>query len=224
MRTFNCLERAGVSTRIRMLERTTIGQLMAMPAFGTPSLLDLLAACEARPRGELPEDELLALRAKESAADGLWLRLREIPGATEIESTDVRFGDLVRSLDPGAHDLQDAFIGSKNTGSLATDLGVNVLAKLVGALRDALDLPLEDELRQLAHVAKSPRQITLVCKRLGWLGDPPRTLEDVGLEYGLTRERVRQIEKKVKLSQANGPLTSREVVDFRGGLPGWKST
>ncbi|MBI5192811.1 MAG: sigma-70 family RNA polymerase sigma factor [Nitrospirae bacterium] len=34
----------------------------------------------------------------------------------------------------------------------------------------------------------------VICKRFGLLGDEPMTLEEIGQEFGLTRERIRQIE------------------------------
>lgn len=40
------------------------------------------------------------------------------------------------------------------------------------------------------------REVDIIKKRIGWNGEVPMTLEEIGEEYGLTRERIRQIEGK----------------------------
>ncbi len=40
----------------------------------------------------------------------------------------------------------------------------------------------------------NPKQTEVLERRFGLLGNEPATLEDVGIEIGLTRERVRQIQ------------------------------
>ena len=41
-----------------------------------------------------------------------------------------------------------------------------------------------------------PKEKEVLILRFGWEGDPPKTLEEVGNEIGVTRERIRQIESK----------------------------
>ena len=55
---------------------------------------------------------------------------------------------------------------------------------------------LEDELAQLAGLVKHNRDSAIIIKLLGWSGKGDRTLESVGMEYDLSRERVRQILNK----------------------------
>jgi len=38
------------------------------------------------------------------------------------------------------------------------------------------------------------REVTILRRRYGLDGEQEKTLEQIGLEYGLTRERIRQIE------------------------------
>lgn len=49
------------------------------------------------------------------------------------------------------------------------------------------------------------RDADVYCERMGWDGYEPRTLETIGQKYGLTRERVRQIENNyyLKLNHVN---------------------
>jgi hypothetical protein len=48
----------------------------------------------------------------------------------------------------------------------------------------------------ISERTKNMRDAKVFSERMGWNGDEPQTLESVGQKHGLTRERVRQIEKK----------------------------
>jgi hypothetical protein len=59
------------------------------------------------------------------------------------------------------------------------------------------------------------REATVIRQRFG-LGDTePRTLEQIGLEFGVTRERIRQIEDKA-LRKLRHPQNSALIADFVG--------
>jgi RNA polymerase primary sigma factor len=60
-----------------------------------------------------------------------------------------------------------------------------------------------DELSE-ALTRLNPRMRTIIARRFGLAGQPPQTLEQVGAELGVTRERVRQLE-----SRALGELRSQ---------------
>ena len=61
----------------------------------------------------------------------------------------------------------------------------------------ALDGSLSKEIKQLLLDCNlKPREIDVLSLRYGLYGDPPKTLEEVGQKYNLTRERIRQIEAK----------------------------
>lgn len=61
-------------------------------------------------------------------------------------------------------------------------------------------------LRALALSLCGQRNGDIVIRLLGWGGQPPQTLESVGQEFGLTRERIRQLRTKFARS-----LKSREA-------------
>jgi Bacterial RNA polymerase, alpha chain C terminal domain len=69
---------------------------------------------------------------------------------------------------------------------------------------------LEEELLAVLAIEASDRNVQLVAKLWGWFGKRPRTLESVGQEYGLTRERARQIADKVarKISKRKRKLVT----------------
>jgi len=91
-----------------------------------------------------------------------------------------------------------------------------------------LDQAVKEALEQL-----SPREQEVVRLRFGLDDGKIRTLEEVGKEFGVTRERVRQIESKTlaKLRRPTPPsccaTTSKRperrrfARSGRGGGPGW---
>jgi hypothetical protein len=74
---------------------------------------------------------------------------------------------------------------------------------------------LEEELCGLVSTVVDGRNAEMVLKLLGWSGAGRRTLESVGQEYGLTRERVRQIAaktiKKIKANKIEMPWLTRAI-------------
>ncbi len=64
-----------------------------------------------------------------------------------------------------------------------------MISPLDAAIRDALELQVGRVLRDL-----SPKEEKILRKRFGIGEDAPQTLEEVGKEFEVTRERIRQIE------------------------------
>src|SRR3954453_1334530 len=63
----------------------------------------------------------------------------------------------------------------------------------------------EELLGVVRHAAFSARQSDGVCRRLGWDGRPPATLAVAAAEGGYTRERVRQLERRLETYLARNP-------------------
>ncbi|MGC4994168.1 sigma-70 family RNA polymerase sigma factor [Nocardia salmonicida] len=63
---------------------------------------------------------------------------------------------------------------------------------------------------QIASVLEtiSEREASVVSMRFGLLDDSPKTLDEIGKIYGVSRERIRQIEKKA-MTQLQDPLRSQ---------------
>ena len=59
----------------------------------------------------------------------------------------------------------------------------------------------------------TPREEMVIRLRYGLDDARPRTLEDVGKEFGVTRERIRQIEAKA-LRKLRHPNRSKKLKDF----------
>ncbi|MBQ1374886.1 MAG: RNA polymerase sigma factor RpoD, partial [Clostridia bacterium] len=68
---------------------------------------------------------------------------------------------------------------------------------------------------QLADVLKTltDREATVLQRRFGLIDGRARTLEEVGKEFNVTRERIRQIEAKA-LRKLRHPSRSKRLKDF----------
>src|SRR5580698_5855687 len=68
-------------------------------------------------------------------------------------------------------------------------------ADAVVPIEAAAFIMLQDQLEQILDTL-SPREQKIIQLRFGLMDGHPRTLEEVGREFGVTRERIRQIESK----------------------------
>lgn len=128
---------------------------------------------------------------------------RENPLATEEQ--------LVEIIRRSGWDLSEASLRKYilygecylNTTSLNTPVGEDDDTELLLFIPDVSELPeqiVEDQLKRetISDVIKTlkPREQEIVTKRFGLNGEKPKTLEEIGKSYNLTRERIRQIEEK----------------------------
>jgi RNA polymerase primary sigma factor len=71
---------------------------------------------------------------------------------------------------------------------------------------------LQEQLESVLHTL-SDREKKVIQLRFGLVDGHPRTLEEVGREFGVTRERIRQIESKT-LSKLRHPSRSQKLRDY----------
>jgi RNA polymerase primary sigma factor len=88
------------------------------------------------------------------------------------------------------------------------------------SVRDPGETPYEIELRAIfrRHLAKvmedmEDRQVDVIMRRFGFEDGSPETLEDIGQAYGVTRERIRQIESKA-MARLTHPVRSRQLEGY----------
>ncbi len=84
----------------------------------------------------------------------------------------------------------------------------NALSPLVAASRQLLKEQVEEVLFSI-----NPRERRIIQLRFGLADGRSRTLEEVGTEFNLTRERIRQIEAKA-LRRLRHPTRSRKLKDY----------
>ena len=105
------------------------------------------------------------------------------------------------SLDTPIGDAEDSHLGDFIED---TDAVVPLDAASFLLLQEQLELVLD---------SLSEREVRVIQMRFGLLDGRPRTLEEVGQEFGVTRERIRQIESKT-LSKLRHPSRSQKLRDY----------
>jgi RNA polymerase primary sigma factor len=84
------------------------------------------------------------------------------------------------------------------------------------AMLSPLDVAIEGDMKKKIDrilCSLTPKEERIIRKRFGIGGDVPHTLEEVGLEFDVTRERIRQIEGKA-IRKLKHPSRSRWLREF----------
>ncbi|MCW3097674.1 MAG: polymerase sigma factor, sigma-70 family [Chthonomonadaceae bacterium] len=128
--------------------------------------------------------------------------------ASELSMTEEKLTELLRgAIEPLSLETPIGEEGESRLADLipATDAQNPVVEATRGALRDEIMLALED---------LTPRERDVILLRYGLNGDEPKTLEEVGRELEVTRERVRQIESSAltKLRKRSRTRRLRELI------------
>ena len=129
----------------------------------------------------------------------------ELAAKLQMEAEKVR--DLLRyALDPLSLDSPVGEEDESNLGDFIEDANVDGPAD--AATRTMLHEAVEQVLGEL-----SEREQEIVRMRFGLDGAQAKTLEEVGREFGVTRERIRQIEAKT-LAKLRHPQRSQRLREF----------
>ncbi len=129
----------------------------------------------------------------------------ELAAKLQIEPERVR--DLLRiSMDPLSLDSPVGEEDESNLGDFIEDAGADGPAD--AATRAMLSEAVEEVLGEL-----SEREQEIVRMRFGLDGGQAKTLEEVGKAFGVTRERIRQIEAKT-LAKLRHPQRSQRLREF----------
>ncbi|MGH3410132.1 MAG: RNA polymerase sigma factor [Streptosporangiaceae bacterium] len=127
--------------------------------------------------------------------------------AVELDRTPDQIEELLRtSRQPISLDSTIGEDGETSIGDLIEDVDAPEASELVDRQLMA------DQLRH-ALDALTPREATIMSMRFGLYDGNPHTLDEIGKALGLTRERIRQLEKQ-SLSKLRHPSRAQPLLDY----------
>src|SRR3989454_141712 len=128
--------------------------------------------------------------------------------------------EIGRVMGIGAEKVREIQKVSQEPVSLETPIGEEEDSHLGDFIEDAdavvpVDaasfILLQEQLESVLHTL-SEREKKVIQLRFGLVDGHPRTLEEVGREFGVTRERIRQIERQTRHLSIKGDLSPNHVV------------
>lgn len=158
--------------------------------------------------GLLPLEERDAVDAHMAQGESLPPDLdRKVKQAAAKVKKIVRMAQETRSLDEPVGNSDD------DSNSELGDFVPDDVTPLPG---DSASQQLLKEQMEVLLETLEPRERQVIEMRFGLVDGQPRTLEEVGQAFGVTRERVRQIETKA-LRKLRHPVRSRKLRDYLQG-------
>jgi RNA polymerase primary sigma factor len=129
--------------------------------------------------------------------------------------------EIAEVMEIGADKVREILKISQKTTSLETPIGDDDDSYLGDFIPDETQLSpydatskrlLKENINEVLH-ALSDREARVLKMRFGLEGQRPMTLEEVGKKFGVTRERIRQIEAKA-LRKLKHPSRRKKLQDF----------
>jgi RNA polymerase primary sigma factor len=129
--------------------------------------------------------------------------------------------ELAKELDKTPDQIEELMRTSRQPISLNATIGEDG-ETTIGDLIEDVDSPEASEIvdRQLLGAQLrgvldnlSPREAKIMALRFGLIDGKPHTLDEIGKHLGLTRERIRQLEKE-SLSKLRHPSNTRPLLDW----------
>ncbi|MGA2034380.1 MAG: sigma factor-like helix-turn-helix DNA-binding protein [Thermoguttaceae bacterium] len=228
-RTRRCLAREGFDEHPDRLGDHTIGEVLAIRAFGPRCLVDLLSALESR-RGAVDGVPAAADQSQPRLAESLTAearRLAQLPDVALARCEDPRFAALIRAVDVDSRTAEEA--AQRLLSRVQDPPDPPYVAGQVRQLREYLErmsqLTLEEELIQVFTSGTNPRNAEILIGYYGWADGKQHTLTEVGNRFAITRERIRQICAKLTkrpkgLPPLLAPVMDRALAMVAGRLPG----
>ncbi|WP_026416553.1 RNA polymerase sigma factor [Actinomadura oligospora] len=129
--------------------------------------------------------------------------------------------ELALELDKSPEQVRELLRTSRQPISLDSTIGEDGETR-IGDLIEDTDSPeaselvdrqlMADQLRRTLDIL-NPREAKIMAMRFGLYDGTPRTLDEIGKALGLTRERIRQLEKE-SLSKLRHPSNAQPLLDF----------
>ncbi|MEE8452375.1 MAG: sigma factor-like helix-turn-helix DNA-binding protein [Thermoguttaceae bacterium] len=226
-RTRRCLAKEGFEDNPELLGDHTIGQIMAIRAFGPRCLVDLLSALESNgSRGQLggvagtPGGELSEVLTEEAR------RMLALPSPGMVRPGDPRFADRIVAVDieaRSAKDLAERVI-ARTQDPPDTPYVVEQMRQLCDQIEGMPKLTLERELIEIFGSTTYERNRRILIGYYGWEDGRQHTLTEIGTQFGITRERVRQVcakltKKRKGIKKILAPVMDRALAMIERRLP-----
>jgi hypothetical protein len=205
----NWIRRQGIKD-LHDLSGFTVGELLKSKHFGRKSLGNLLSSV----LSIIVNDNAAELTNREPSISVLVTaaaeRLRIQPYSHLVRCNDPRFrleiGPLLFTANASSdgpplgtsaslHVLAHRIVSRTRDGS-PPDFILEAIRKVRYRIARARRLNLEKELEEIVRTSATGRNVKIVLSLLGWSGAGVKTLQTVGDEFDMTRERVRQITTK----------------------------
>ena len=226
-RTRRCLARAGFDEDLAALGDYTIGQILAIRAFGPRCLVDLLAALESPRTGSVPRSEAgrqrVVLSPELTAAAR---RLADLPDAERVRCEDPRFAPLIRAVDVEAGTARELArrLLLRTQDPPDPPYVTARVQQLADRIEDISDLSVEEELIQVFGSTPYERNREILIGYYGWADGRQHTLTEIGTRFGITRERIRQVcakltRKHKSIAKIPAPAMDRALALIDQRLP-----
>lgn len=149
------------------------------------------------------------------AIDTLYKELQREPTLDELVKetgfTKERVIELLNLIqDPVSIDMQIDEDGETSLGDMIADSSIN------SPSNSADGTFIREDIEKSLHVLNE-RERDVIIKRFGLDGEKPMTLEDIGKIYGITRERIRQIESRA-MRKLKAPKIRKDLEDYYNDL------
>ena len=128
--------------------------------------------------------------------------------------------EIAKTMEVSVGKVREILKISQSTTSLESPVGDEDDSFLGDFIADTAPSPIEtaskqllkDNIREVLETL-SPREASVLVYRFGLEGGRPMTLEEVGKKFGVTRERIRQIEAKA-LRKLKHPSRRKKLQDY----------
>lgn len=195
---------AGFIADERKLIELTFGDLLSMEGIGTLSILDYSATLE----GVMDYYEKLIsdyLTEKSNSKSSNLLTVFENivnqEWSEQISKKDPRFAPLYPFRLGTLHERIDKMLSEPDSVLNAPDIPLLLLSieKIKEKIKELEQCSLENCLLDFLRLISRAegKRLEVLAQRFGWDGNEPSTLEQCGKQLGVTRERIRQIQKSI---------------------------
>ena len=216
-RTVGAITRAGHEAIGHWLRDAMILDILALPSFGRTAFGDLLDGIVRLMLQPPPSEDLTQLALALAESDLSALFAGDDPRLFPDAATVCRPGETVREA--------ALRLSQRPVDPLEVRLVVDRVRRLLAALQRFERQSLEDELTEIATSLSDGRQGGMFARYRGWDGRGGAVLQAVGDEFGVSRERVRQVcskvETRVRALRLAAPVLGRVVAVAGDFAPIW---